>query len=227
MTSPLPPLTIVVTTYEPQEDREATRLQAFDEAVLSWSQHLHYDGEIQLHIADDGSPRAEYVEQIISGSPIKVAGWSRQDRRGVGASLNNGFKTGFGYGDVCAYFVDDWVLDRDLDVTPWIRQLCEDGTIGIVRLGPPHPDTTGTIRALPYGWSIQLDRHHYAFGHRPALYHRRFFEAYGWFDEMCSAWECERLYNERFCRLTGPEIVLALPDFWYPLYPFHVGEIDP
>ena len=60
------------------------------------------------------------------------------------------------------------------------------------------------------GWGLRLERYGFAFGHRPALYHRRMIDAYGFFDENCSALECERLYNERFSTTKGPDILLAL-----------------
>ena len=88
----------------------------------------------------------------------------------------------------------------------------------MVRLVPPHPGITGKVRMFPTGWAFVVDRHHFAFAFRPALYHQRFIDAYGWFSEGTSALECERRYNEHFARTPGPEIIYALPYPWV-----HVG----
>jgi hypothetical protein len=59
-----------------------------------------------------------------------------------------------------------------------------------------------------------MNRHNLVAGIRACLYHKRFFDAYGWFEEGISAWESERLYNDHFCQTEGPESVLALPLPW-------------
>ncbi|MCI0556247.1 MAG: hypothetical protein L0287_35335, partial [Anaerolineae bacterium] len=143
---------------------------------------------------------------------------TRQIHRGVGASLNAGimYQCIVRQQQLIAYFVDDWILKSPLDLTPWAELVLEQpDNIGMVRLGPPHPELTGQIRMYKQGWAVSLERHHYAFAMRPALYHGRFFQFYGAFDENCSAIAAERDYNERFCTVnTGPGIVLALPEIW-------------
>lgn len=229
-------LTIVVTLYEPEDDLARTRRRACTLALQSWQESLEYSKQLFVHLADDGSPDPQYL-QAIRGTllaPLQFPPWdtvgvseSRQERRGVGASLNRGFEKAFAQGEVAAYFVDDWCLDRWLNITPWVELLEENEDVGMVRISPPHPHLTGHVRMFEQGWALQLDRHHFAFAHRPALYHRRFYEAYGPFAEGVSAHECERLYNENFARRPGPEIVYALPDFFKPQYPYHVGRIEP
>ena len=99
--------------------------------------------------------------------------------------------------------------------------------IGMVRLGPPHPWLTGEIVHTTIGWFIHLDRHHYAFGMRPALYWPNFLEAYGRFEEGVSAMECERLYAEKFCNTEGPDIAYALPYPWEHVGRVEVGDVVP
>lgn len=135
-------------------------------------------------------------------------------------------------GGIVGMFVDDWRLDADFDLTPWVDILLDDdprngGPVGMVRLGPPHPWLTGTIQTFPSGWGMRLDRHHYAFGHRPALYHPRMRDAYGPFAEDVSAFECERLYTERWCATPGPDIVLALPSPWHHVESVELAGVEP
>lgn len=232
-----PPITIVVTTYTPPGEDGAHRRNATLSAWQSWREHLKYKGELRVHIADDGSELVDYTEswwkQTNRRYPLCELGnltYSRQERWGVGASLNAGFREAHKASPLTLYAVDDWGLRSQFDLTPWAELLTQREDIGAVRLGPPHPFLAGIIehRNRPPGeglsdgqWYLRLNRngglkviHGMAFSHRPALFHKRLTDAYGPFDEDISALECEQLYNERFCAAAGPDIVLALPTPW-------------
>ena len=86
------------------------------------------------------------------------------------------------------------------------------------------------------GWFLRLEPDGFAFGHRPALYHRRFLEAFGWFEEGVSALECERFYAERYARGLAiwplakprqPEVVLALPHPWHHVESIELADLQP
>ena len=226
----LPPLTIVMTTWMPDGSVGKSRRYSARAAYTSWRIHLNYSGELRLHLADDGSPVEDLKRAVVGDMrswPITI---SRQQRRGVGASLNAGLYTSWTASPLAAYFVDDWGLQRPLDLTPWAKLLMEDETVGCVRLGPPHPGLTGEIEMFPQGWGLRLHPHHFAFSHRPALYHRRFFDAYGYFEEGLSALECERRYAEHFASgpcVGGPDIIYALSYPWVHLGKAEVGDITP
>ena len=231
----LPSLTIVMTTWMPEGSVGESRRSSARAALMSWRLHLEYEGELRLHIADDGSQ----VEDLIKSVGARYDGFwptvtSRQPRRGVGASLNAGLRASWANSPLAAYFVDDWGLREPLDLTPWASLLMEDESLGMVRLGPPHPGLTGSVEMFPSGWGLRLDPHHFAFGHRPTIFHKRFFDAYGYFEEGISALECERLYAEHFCRerlstdlLRWPDIVYALPYPWIHLGEAEVGDVVP
>lgn len=232
---PTPPdLTIIATTWAPEGLVGDARLQSWERSLQSWGSSLIYPGDIYLHIADDGSrcdakgvPEPIAVGQRRSSFKITT---TQQTRRGVGASLNAGFKQAFERSPLVAYFVDDWELEADLDLTPWAQLLMRDKSVGMVRLGPPHPGLTGRIQMFEEGWGLRLNPRAggYVFSHRPALCHQRMIDAYGWFDEGVSAMECERLYNERFCkRSKPPDIVYALPYPWRHIGDQEVGDITP
>lgn len=233
--SDLPPITIVMTTWAPPEKLGLQRMLAAWRALMSWQVLLEYpDDNLRLHVADDGSDPAHQYGLGMDTNPCRWwtrsegVTFSRQERQGVGASLNAGFKTAFQAGPLAAYFVDDWVLKQVMDLRPWARLLMEDESVGMVRLGPPHPNISGTVKHYPgIGWGLLLDRHHYAFGTRPFLMHRRFYEQYGPFTENVSALECERLYNYWFCSHRGPGIVHALEYPWEPIEETHLSEVKP
>ena len=217
------PITIVCTTYFPPGEAGEDRADAAARAVELWDSHLHYERGIELHIADDGSSCFDkYEPYIYFGCGFTL---SRQDRHGVGASLNAGFKQGFKNGPLVAYFVDDWATVDDFNLTPWAQLLLENEDIGCVRLGPPHPNLRGRVEMFQQGWALRLDRYGVVCAHRPALYHKRFYDYYGPFDEDCSALECERLYNERYCAdKNGPEIVYALYYPWFHVDTLRIGQ---
>lgn len=231
-------ITIVCTTYFPPGPDGRQRADDASDAAHSWSEHLTIEGEILLHVADDGSDGENYQRFVDlmeydrpAGSQFSTKPFSesRQERHGVGASLNAGMRVAFERGDLVLYAVDDWKMDGPLDLTPWARLLERDEMIACVRLGIAHPGLTGTVEHDPESgqYYLRLDRHHFAFGHRPALYHRRMVEAYGWFDEDVNAYECERLYNERFCANPGPDVVLALTHHWRHASDVELADIDP
>lgn len=211
------PVTIVCTTWFVHPER----VKVAEETLLSWQQNLHYDGDIILHIADDGSDLSWEPEKIWDGPTT----YSRQERQGVGASLNAGFKKAFATSPYVLYMVDDWSLEQPFDISPWVYLLQQREDVGIVRLGPPHPHLLGRIEPMTelwQGWALRLDRHGLVVGHRPELFHQRMIASVGWFDEKVNAQECERLYSVRWAaKQDSPDIVLALPHPWY-----HIDQAD-
>lgn len=220
------PLSIVCTTYFPL-NAELTRMSVAKKTIQSWHEFLVYDGPINLILSDDGS-RAS-VSNDIWQRGLVYRTW--QDRGGVGASLNKGFKTAFSQsGPVACYFVDDWALTEPFYLTPWVYLLLKREDVGMVRLGPPHPNTRGSVEAFTdhiQSWGMRLERYGYSCGHRPALWHQRMIEHYGWFSEECSALECEKIYVEAFNRQQGPDVVQALPSKFFHLDSVELADIDP
>jgi len=209
-------INLVVAVYFPPDERGPVREEGFRQSLSSWDAKLMYEGEINLIVVNDGPALEPYRE------------WSRgqasmgHERSGCGGSLNVGFKIAFKHSPLVLNIVDDGQLTRPFDLTPWAQLLLEDEHFGAVKLMAPHPDVTGRITPLwrtpteQYGWGMIFDRHNLAAGLLPSIYHKRFFDAYGWFEENVSAWECEQLFNHQFCQSQGPEIVMALPSFWEP-----------
>ncbi len=215
-----PPITAVVTTYITTQQRK----EVVERTLMSWGKYLYYEGEINLILSDDGSSQPFHP----SWSPDPI--WTRQDRRGVGASLNAGFNLAFRTSPIVLYAVDDWSLTEPLDLTPWVRLLMERDDVGLVRLGPPHPNLTGKVEmvtSLWQGWGLRLDKKGLVVAQRPALWHKRMIDAYGWFQEQVSALECERLYNEHFCQADGPDAVLVLPHPWLHIESESLSSLTP
>lgn len=229
------PVTVVMTVYFPDDDTGRARLKSAQRTLISWAEHLRYPN-LYLHVADDSptgdaAARSQKIDELVapwSARVEEIPEWSRtvsyshQPHQGVGASMNRGFKRGFDLSPCILYAVDDWALVQPLDLTPWVALLDRDESLGMLRLGPPHPDMTGTVKHIPEGWMLLLDRHHYFFATRPALFHERMLKAYGPFKERADAYEVEYDYLQRCqSKANGPAIAYALPVPWE-----HVGTVE-
>src|SRR3990167_3471844 len=131
-------VTIVATTWFQGSAQGVERLLAARTALASWERYLEYEGELVLHVADDGSDRRLLRLYCPTGKfRDRTIGRSSQSRRGVGASLNAGFTEAFRYSPIVAYFVDDWSLTAPYNLTPWVELLEREKDVGMIRLGPP------------------------------------------------------------------------------------------
>lgn len=221
--SDYPPITIVMTTWFASHWAEL-RTKVVYQTIDSWRRFFEYAGELRLHVADDGSEYDFMPERVWYKEITK----SQQSRRGVGASLNAGFKEAFKVSPLVIYAADDWQLTQVFDLSPWARLLLTDESLGVVRLSPPHPNIKGSVMHLgALGWALRLERYAFAFGHRPALYHQRLIKHYGWFDEDQSALETERLYSVRVNETAGPDIILALPSAFEHLSSVELAYVNP
>lgn len=218
-------ITLVMTTYITNKKRA----EVVEETLYSWRDRLISNGQINLHVADDQSSLwdPELFTYVWDRGDVT---FSVQQRRGVGASLNTGFKKAFKISPIVLYAVDDWTLTELFNITPFVKLLTERENVGCVRLGPPHPNLTGKIEMLTsdwQGWGLRLDKSGLVVAQRPALWHKRMIDSYGWFSEGTSALECERLYNEHFCQTKGPDCVLCLPHPWYHLESESLSSLTP
>lgn len=208
----LPDITIVMTTYFTNEQRK----EVAERTLASWNMNLGYDGQLRLHVADDGSTIKWKPAAFWKHGPIT---YSRQERHGVGASLNAGFKQAFKISPLILYAVDDWRLLEPIDITPWCRAIVENENMGIIRLGPPHPFMRGTVEIIStdwQGWALKCDRYGLVVGHRPEIFHKRFIDRYGWWTEDINACEVERISTVKWADDPGGlDIYLALPHKWY------------
>ena len=224
-------LGILVTTFVPKGAE--LRLRAIQQTADSWKKFMKYDGKFHIHVADDGSDplyNYEYWRSVyLSNWPSAVSfSYSRQERQGVGASLNRGFDACFEYTPLVFYGADDWSLLNTINITPWAEILMEYDDIGCVRLGVSSPFLRGgeMVRYKDI-WAIKFEKYSYIWCQRPALYHKRFIQSYGAFPEMEKATEVDRIWNDIVLTKEGPDVVLALLHPWQHLWSIEQGDIVP
>lgn len=122
-------LTIVLLTYNRYDYAVAT--------IKSTLDNVKFDGELCVHIADDGSGN-EYVQglkNVIGGySHIHCLSASNSDRQGYGANYNLAMQTVHTYSDFILPLEDDWTLDRELNASI-ITDALKRKKFGCVRMG--------------------------------------------------------------------------------------------
>lgn len=130
-------LTIMLLTYSP--DAKGPRSEYAVTTLRSTLDKLHFDGDVHVHIADDGSVPAhrKMLREIAGGyKHIKTIGETDAMRGGYGKSYNLATQA-LHHVDDAHYILpleDDWELTVEYDVTPHVRALAEEAA-GCVRLG--------------------------------------------------------------------------------------------
>lgn len=119
-------ITICLLTYD--------RFEYAKKTLASALEHIKYEGNLQLHIADDGSP-CGYVDELVHSMKTNVpVTWSNSNRKGYGANYNLAMQTVHQFSEFVLPLEDDWELVRSLD----LNRLSEDLVLlggGCIRLG--------------------------------------------------------------------------------------------
>lgn len=173
------------------------------------------------HIADDGSPNGhlDALGEAIDG-PYSVTNANRQ---GVGVSQNLGMDAALAKADFILWLEDDWELSAPFDLTPCVQLLMEDASIGMVRLGYISPGIQGELipGAGRLWWRLKKGPTYTFTGHA-ALRHRRFCQAYGYYQAGLAPGATELHYCGTFNGREGPDIVVpAFTGEWGPFG--HIG----
>lgn len=120
-------LTIMLLTYNRPYYAEKT--------LRSTLEHLKYDGFLQVHIADDGTPKEHYIDYLVNIAQdygVESITFSNSGHMGYGANYNLGCQTVHPRSDYILPLEDDWELIKDFDATPIIEAL---DLFGCIRAG--------------------------------------------------------------------------------------------
>lgn len=128
-----PRVALVLLTYEPEGRPRGTAKRVLQAAL----DHLQYSGDLQVHIADDGSAPGHAEELcFIAGSSGKVVAvtTTNAERGGYGRSYNLATHVTHDACEVILPLEDDWLLQRDLDLDPLVATLMLD--VGAATIPP-------------------------------------------------------------------------------------------
>jgi hypothetical protein len=214
----LPTITVVSPLFIPNSEGGFSCLMGAKQTIISWARHLHYAGQLRIHLVNDSVdvPEGE-IAKITDFSSFETT-ISHTHGRGVGGALNEGIRTALSVSPLILMTDDSYSLIEDVDLTPWATALMRHEDIGAVSLMPPRPGQTGGEVLYIYDIrteglaGIVFHRHAYAWNGRPMLYAQRWFNAYGWFLENVSGYELEREYAERYVNTPGPPVLYAFLD---------------
>ncbi len=215
----LPPVGIILLTYE--------RTDYAVKTVHSIHDNLHYCGSMGWYLADDGSSSQHYGtvrENIVNYN--ELWGEHQTERRGYGYSANKAWQQlrDEWQSPITLWLEDDWILERPLDITPYVKMLVENhNNVGMVRLG--HMPVDLELRSCGHDGHMYLNvskGQQYTYSGNPHLKHLSFLEHYGILPEGKNPGETEIEYDYKVRSQEGPGI-------WWPLeigdrpYFAHIG----
>jgi glycosyltransferase involved in cell wall biosynthesis len=223
-------ITIITATWFCKAFEGQRRMECAINSLRTWAKRLMYDRRLAIHVADDGSDDdllQTFVREVRNIFSLHT--FSRQERQGIGASLNKGFGVAFQEG-LGLYIQDDLALEAPIDLT-FPARLLEQEDVGAVRVGIPHPDITGAVRYFPGlhdrdCWAMVVDPHHYVASFRPFMAHPRFGK-YLPFMVGESAEQTERDFNERYCREPSLKVLQWIPCPWKHQHVVNLGVVEP
>lgn len=226
------PLAICLVTYKRTYEALHT--------VYSTCEHLKYPREaIRWYVADDGSDEQHHhaVLKALEQNGCQLLGhhndrFRDDDSYNCGKGWNRGLGLCHQYSDYVLWLEDDWKMEAELDLMPYMRLLEENQRVGIVtfRILSAGAD----VHTVGYNGEIFLKYQRttqYAFSGNPLLRHARYTKYYGTYVEDRSPGLLELYQDDMYryeddlktLRTNGPEIWRpAMLDAWGGWH--HIGK---
>jgi len=205
----LPPLAIVLVTYRRTEMAVRT--------IKSTIEHLLYPPElIAWFVGDDGSPkkhetairRALKDQRLREYSNERLRNEGEEDTFFSGQVWNHVLGLGYQYSDFVLFLEDDWDMENDLDLIPYVRLLQQREDVGMVTFRILN--VGADVRTVGENGEIFLQYQRtsaYGYCGHPSLRHARFVRYYGWFHEQRSPGEIELDMDSRYReQVDGPHV---------------------
>lgn len=207
----LPSIAIVIVTYNRPEEIRRT--------VLALKENLTYDGTIVWHIADDCSPGSygldvkNWMQDFLQTrvnlvKPPANSGW--------GKNVNYTLRTL--QQQIVFQIEDDYVLQRKIDLTPFVLMLILNKDIALVRLDgiaghhvhaaakemkidndlPNFRQCPSCYPGFVHYWQLNPHSHElYIYSNRPHLKHVRFHKTFGPYPEGLKLGQTEEHFAHR------------------------------
>jgi glycosyltransferase involved in cell wall biosynthesis len=216
-----PSISIIVVTFD--------RAAEIRRTLMALRTHLHYEGKLSWHLADDGSPGL-YIYNLLKDFPELNFTYTITSRGGWGVNVNTALRQiDSDYVFICE---DDYLAVAPLDLTQGIRLMQLRPEIGLVRYDGLCGHVGQSLRlceALPFcelDYLViepRLTQHHFTYSHRPHLKHRRFHQYYGLYAEGLPLAHTEVEFAKRVMRMAdGPQIAILSDGI--PRAFEHIGE---
>ena len=193
-----PIVSVVMTTHN--------RTRVACETIDSLCRNLKYAGELRWIISDDRSENGHVqalIDQFLKYDIVPICKFTNDNHYSLGAALNNGLLEAFRASDVCLTTEDDWILQRELDITRHVEKIVSDESIAIIRMASilsSHTKEAEDGYLLVYG--SEADKKISVFNNQVALRHRRVYKQLGYYYPNISPDDCECAYRNRFNEYT-------------------------
>jgi hypothetical protein len=181
--------------------------------------NLKYEGKLLWYISDNGS-ESGHVQKLLDTIPhgLMLAGIVRTGD--IGECWNAGLRGIFTQSDYYIRLEDDMCLKAELDITRYVKvMMTNPKKIGMVRLGQMVIDLEFISEKFRIDTHIGYEEElflmvqktmPYCFSGHPALIHKRFHDAYGYFPEaqkaQISAGELEIAMDFSVRNNSGPAV---------------------
>jgi hypothetical protein len=174
------PIYILLTTYQRTEYAIRT--------IRALKNKFHWPN-IGWWISDDGSPPGHVEALVHEIGPSYNIQFYNSARKGVGHGMNVSLQKIFDLTPLVLVMEDDWELNVDLDMTPYVSLLENNSEMGMIRFGYISPNIQATTISAEgkLFWRFDPNGEQYRFSGHPALRHARFHQVYGYYDEGLSA----------------------------------------
>jgi len=225
-----PEVVIVVTTWEGPEGKGQgeSKLKFGKQMKDSIETYLKYPN-YTWHIADDGSSQAYRARflAIFAGETYTFS--DTQARGDLGKNLNVGMREALKRTDFVLHWNDDYVLESEINICPYISLLRKHDDIGIVRL---RPSNTG-FRETPFDrdgrswiWIDPKSPGPVLVDTGKIIMHKRFWDYYGPYPETMRVDIVEYEMTWRMHQFApGPKIVIP-DDMYNATEALHYGTLD-
>lgn len=203
MMASLPKLSIVLVTYQRTKEALIT--------LRSTCKNLTYPKELRsFYIADDGSDpkhvnkilqvlREECEETVLGFHNERFRPEGAEESFSCGLGWNRGLGIAHQNSDYVLWLEDDWELEEQVDLVPYIRLLQQREDVGVVSfrvLSVGNEVLTVGHNGLHYLQYLKTTQ--YGYSGNPYLRHARFTKHYGWFREDCNPGEIELKMDDRY-----------------------------
>lgn len=204
--SDYPPIAVLLITYGRPKEIRIT--------IDALVKHLHYDGRIAWHIADDGSPKG-YVDGIKSDYPDLHFTSTITPRKGWGVNANTALKFLNKYKYIFLN-EDDYKARRKVNLTLGVSLLQTIPDICIVRYDGLYAHDLDLLlrraQDLPtrpcYLRIVKSSPHNNVYSNRPHLRDRaRVLKHYGSYSEGRTLAKTEQHFARRLKKMKGPDVV--------------------
>ena len=200
----LPDISVMITTHN--------RTNVICAVIDSLCKNLKYSGNIHWIISDDRSDNG-HLEKVkkqlllneIEENYISILKTDKK-RYGLGASLNNGLKEAFKYGEVVLTTEDDWILHKELILDSFVKTILNNSIAAIrlacLRGGRPMVDKKYKDFFIVKEYNDLPNN--YIFNNQVALRHKRIYDKIGFYEESTDNNYPEYEMSKRFNRIIKP-----------------------